>query len=273
METVFRDGIFEGKTALVTGGGTGIGLRTGRELARLGATVILASRTIERLEKAVAIIEEEGGRAIAVECNVRSEESVMNAVEDAINKAGKIDFLINNAGGQFPSLAENILIKGWNAVMELNLTGNFLISKEVFARCFKENGGAIVSVLSNMWNGTPMMAHSGAARAGIENFTKTIATEWGRYGVRVNAVAPGMIDSSGVDTYEPEFQEFFRSAARFNQTFRLGTEAEVAGAIIFLLSPVASFITGVTIRVDGGESIYSPWHPPVEHDKIPPFEG
>jgi len=272
METVFREGLFAKKTALITGGGTGIGLRTARELAKLGATVILASRTMDTLEKAAALIEGEGGSAIPVECNVRVEESVKRCVEESLAKAGTIDFLVNNAGGQFPSLAENIRLKGWNAVLELNLTGTFLMCRELFGGVMRESGGAIVNVIANMWNGFPTMSHTGAARAGIDNLTKSLAVEWGRYGVRVNAVAPGMIDSHGLETYEPEFQSFLRGAAKFNQTQRLGTEAEVAAAIVFLLTPSAGFITGETIRVDGGESIYSPWYPPVEHSKIPPFD-
>lgn len=272
METVFRDGLFTGKVALITGGGTGIGLRTARELARLGATCALASRKMENLTAATNLIEDEGGKAIAVECNVRSAESIESCVEEVLNRAGRIDFLVNNAGGQFPSRAEEIRLKGWNAVLELNLTGLFLLTKEVFNRWFKEHGGAIVNVISNMWNGSPLMAHSAAARAGVYSLTKSLAVEWSRYGVRINSVAPGMIDSHGLETYEPEFQKYLRSAADFNLLKRLGTEAEVAAAIIFLLTPASSFITGETIRVDGGESIYSPRYPTPEHGRIPPFD-
>lgn len=273
METVFREGLFTGKVVLVTGGGTGIGLRTARELARLGATVVLSSRRVEKLTAAAELIEREGGRALAVECNIRQEESVQRCIDTVLAEAGPVDMLINNAGGQFPSPAEDIRLKGWVAVIETNLTGPFLMTREVFNRCFKERGGSMVNVIASMWNGFPTMSHTGAARAGIDNLTKSLATEWGRYGVRVNAVAPGMIDSSGIDTYEPEYQEFLRGAAAFNQTSRLGTEAEVAAAIIFLLTPASSFITGFTMRVDGGESIYSPWYPPVAHGKLPPFDG
>jgi NAD(P)-dependent dehydrogenase (short-subunit alcohol dehydrogenase family) len=272
MKTVFAEELFKDKVAIVTGGGTGIGLRTARELARLGATVILGSRSIEKLEKGKSLIESEGGKAFALECNIREEESVQNFIQQAIERAGTVDYLVNNAGGQFASLAEKITHKGWHAVIELNLTGPFLMSKEVFTRIFKEKGGVIVNVLVNMWNGFPMMSHTGAARSGTKNLTKSLATEWGRFGVRVNSVAPGIIDSAGLKNYPREFESFVRSAAKFNQTYRLGTEAEVAAAILFLLSPGASFITGETIRVDGGESIYSPWYPPVKHNNIPPFD-
>ena len=272
MNTIFKNNLFANKVALITGGGTGIGLRTARELASLGATVILASRKVDNLFKAVDIIKNEGGKAIPVECNIREEESIQKCVEQAINEAGTIDFLVNNGGGQFPSLAESITMKGWNAVIETNLTGTFFLTQEVFNKVFKHKGGAIVSVLADMRNGFPMLSHSGAARAGVENLTKSLANEWGKYGVRINAIAPGTIDSSGLNNYAPEFREhIFKTVIKNNQTFRLGTEAEVAASILFLLSPAASYITGVTLAVDGGESIYSPIIPPVQNHKHPPF--
>jgi NAD(P)-dependent dehydrogenase (short-subunit alcohol dehydrogenase family) len=124
-----------------------------------------------------------------------------------------------------------------------------------------------------MRNGFPIMVHTGAARAGVENITKTLATEWGKYGVRVNSVAPGIIGSSGLDKYDPAYRDFIYSFAKNNQTTRLGTEAEVSSAVVFLLSPAASFITGVTLAVDAGESLFSPVMPPAENDKNPAFEG
>ncbi|MBF0353381.1 MAG: SDR family oxidoreductase [SAR324 cluster bacterium] len=271
INTVYKQDLFKGKVALVTGGGTGIGLRTARELAQLGATVMLASRKQEKLETAVELIRNEGGTAYSVACNVRDEESVKNCIRETIKQAGTIDFLINNAGGQFPSPAEMINRKGWNAVIETNLTGPFFMSQEVFNQVFREKGGAIVNVIANMWNGFPVMSHTGAARAGVDNLTKSLAIEWGRYGVRVNAVAPGVIHTSGLDNYGT-FKSFVLETGKNNQTNRLGSEEEVASAILFLLSPGASFITGETLKVDGAESIYSSFYPPVEHQKLPPFK-
>ena len=272
VKTIYKQNLFKDKTALITGGGTGIGLRTSLELSQLGAAVVLASRKKENLENGVKTIEKTGGKAFGIECNIRDEESVENCVAEAIEKAGTIDLLVNNAGGQFPSPAEAISQKGWNAVIETNLTGAFLMSKEVFKKSFRDNGGSIVNVLANMWNGFPMMSHTGAARAGVDNLTKSLAVEWGKYGVRVNSVAPGLIHSSGIDSYADEFKSYIFSAAKNNQANRLGTEEEVAAAILFLLSPAAAYITGETMRVDAGESIYSPLVPPSEHDKIPPFK-
>lgn len=273
MNSIFKPNLFEGKVAIVTGGGTGIGFRIASELSHLGATVILASRKKEILDNAVIQIEKEGGKAYAVECNIREEESIKNCVAKSIELAGKIDFIINNAGGQFPSPAEFINRKGWNAVIETNLTGTFFMSQEVFNKQFVKTGGVIVNIIANIRNGFPMMVHTGAARAGVENMTKTLANEWGKYGVRVNAVAPGIIDSSGLNKYDPQYKEFIFGYAKYNQTYRLGTEAEVAAAVIFLLSPAAAYITGITLSVDGAESLYSPLSPPSEHDKTPPFIG
>ena len=272
MNSIFKNDLFKSKVVLITGGGTGIGLRTARELASLGATVILASRKVENLMKAVEIIKSEGGKAIAIECNIREEESIQKCVEQSINETGTIDFLVNNGGGQFPALAESFNRKGWNAVIETNLTGTFFMSQEVFNKVFKTKGGAIVSVVANMRNGFPMLSHTGAARAGVENLTKSLANEWGKYGVRINAIAPGTINSSGLNNYPPEFREtIINTLNKNNQTYRLGTEAEVSASILFLLSPAASYITGVTLAVDGGESIYSPLVPPVQNDKNPPY--
>ncbi|HIA36547.1 MAG TPA: SDR family oxidoreductase [Flavobacteriales bacterium] len=272
LNTIFKEGLFEGKKALVTGGGTGIGLRIARELATLGAEVVIASRKMENLEKGLNIITKEGGKAIAIECNIRNEDSIAACVTEAIEKIGGIDFLINNAGGQFPSPAENINTKGWNAVIETNLSGTFHMSRHVYNAIMKKNGGAIVNIIADMWNGFPMMSHTGAARAGVDNLTKTLAVEWGRNGVRVNSVAPGLIHSSGLDSYAPEFKQYILSAGKNNQANRMGTEEEVAAAVVYLLSPAAAYITGETLKVDAGESLYSPLFPPSEHEKIPPFK-
>lgn len=267
VNSIFKENLFSEKTVLITGGGTGIGLRTARELAMLGAAVIVAGRTKERLEEAAR----NEKKMHFVVCNIREEESIHQCVQEAIKISGRIDMLVNNAGGQFPSPAENISQKGWKAVIETNLTGTFLMTKEVFNQSMKQNGGAIVNVLANFWNGFPMMAHTGAARAGVDNLTKSLAAEWGRYGVRINAVAPGIIHSSGLDKYPEEFKNFIFNFGKNNQANRLGTEAEAAAGIIFLLSPAAAFITGETLKIDSGESLFSPVYPPADHKKSEPF--
>ena len=264
MNSVFVDKLFEGTVALVTGGGSGIGLRTARELAQLGSTVVLAGRSLEKLEPSAEVILSEGGKAYYTQCNIREEASVQQCIHFCIEKAGGLNHLVNNAGGQFPSAAEHISRKGWQAVIDTNLNSTFFVTQTAFKEIFHKQGGCIVNVIANMWNGFPTMSHTGAARAGVENLTKSLAVEWGRYGIRINSVAPGTIDSSGLSSYDENIQKKIRATKRHNQLYRLGTEAEVASAIIYLLSPAASFITGETLKVDGGESLYSPLHPPIE---------
>ena len=271
INTIFKEGVFDNKVVLITGGGTGIGLRAAREFGQLGAQVIIASRKQEKLQAGLAVLHADGSKAVAVECNIRDEQSIKDCVKSCIEQFGTIDILVNNGGGQFPSPAEFISKKGWHAVLETNLTGTFFLMQEVYNAAFSKNGGAIVNILMDNRNGFPMMAHSAAARAGVENLTKTLTNEWGRNGVRINSITPGIIDSSGLRSYAPEFQEFVMSYGKHNQTNRLGTEAELAAAIVFLASPGASFITGVTMAVDGGESLYTPMFPPAENDKNPKF--
>ena len=273
INTIYKNNLFSNKTALVTGGGTGIGLRIARELAQLGATVILASRNKDNLNKAVEQITNENGKAFSVECNIREEESTKTAVKTALSFTGTIDYLVNNAGGQFPAPAEMITRKGWQAVIDLNLSGTFFITQEIFNACMEQKGGAIVNITANFWNGFPMMAHTGAARAAVENLTKTLALEWGKYGVRINGVAPGTVHTSGLYSYAPQFQEhIFTIRTKNNVSFRLATEAEIASTVMFLLSPAAAYITGETIKVDAGESIYSPIAPPSEPSNFPIFD-
>lgn len=270
IQTIFREDLFKEKVALVTGGGTGIGLRTARELVALGARVVIASRKEEHLEAGLAAIEP--GRAHAVACNIRDPQSVEDCIQETLNWGGSLDLLVNNAGGQFPSPAAEISAKGWHAVIETNLTGTFHMCRQAFLKTMAGNGGSIVNVIANMWRGFPLMAHTGAARAGVDNLTKSLAVEWGRHGVRVNAVAPGVIHSSGLDKYDERFKPIVHAAARNNQTWRLGTEAEVASAILFLLSPAATFITGETLKVDGGDSLFHPMYPPTENTANPAFD-
>lgn len=264
-KSIFRSDLFQDRRALITGGGTGIGLRTAKEFVSLGGHAILAGRREELLQKAAADL----GNASYVVLNIREEESVKNCFSQLVDQGG-VDFLVNNAGGQFPSLADQMSLKGWRAVIETNLTGTFMMCQEAFNTCFKDKGGKIVNVIANIWNGFPLLSHTGAARAGVDNLTKSLAVEWGPHGVSINSVAPGVIDSSGLDTYDEHYQKVVRSMAKNNQSGRLGTEGEVASAILFFLSPAAQYITGTTLRVDGGEPLYHPFHPPRLHDKLPP---
>jgi citronellol/citronellal dehydrogenase len=247
--SVFRPGLFAGQTIVVTGAGSGIGRCTAHELAALGAHVVLVGRTAAKLEAVSAEIGEDGGESSHYVCDIRDEDGVKATVAAAVNSRGRIDGLVNNAGGQFPAALSGISAKGWQAVIANNLTGGFLMARECYNQSMRAQGGAIVNMLADMWNGMPGMGHSGAARAGMLNFTETAACEWAP--VRVNAVAPGWIASSGMDTYPDAMKPLIQSLPRHVPAARLGTEAEVSAAIVFLLSEAASFVSGACLRIDG----------------------
>lgn len=254
-DSVFKSDLFAGQTIMVTGGGSGIGRCTAHELAALGAHVVLVGRKLEKLERTAGEIVEDGGSVSFQVCDIRDEEAVKAMVKAVIAERGRIHHLVNNAGGQFPAPLIGINQKGFEAVVRTNLVGGFLVAKEVFLQSFSKHGGSIVNMLADMWGGMPGMGHSGAARAGMENFTKTAAYEWGHAGVRVNAVAPGWVASSGMDTYPDAMKNMIRSLKDHVPLQRIATEAEIASAIVFLLSPGASFISGNTIRIDGAASL------------------
>jgi citronellol/citronellal dehydrogenase len=250
FQSVFRDGLFAGQAGLVTGAGSGIGRCTAHELAALGARVALVGRKVEKLEAVAREIADAGGSAQFYTADIREEERVREVVRTVLGDFGRLDFLVNNAGGQFIAPLETISAKGWDTVLRTNLTGGFLMAREVYVQWMKQQrGGAIVNMIADMWNGMPHMGHSGAARAGMLNFTETAALEWAP--VRVNAVAPGWIASSGLDRYPPEMRERIRALPKKVPLGRIGTESEVSAAIVFLLSPAAAFISGSCIRIDG----------------------
>ncbi len=271
--SVFRPGLLAGRTMIVTGGGSGIGRCTAHELAALGATVALIGRDPDKLATVAAEILEDGGSAYGLPCDIRDEEKVAATVAHILARSGRIDGLVNNAGGQFPMPLAAISLKGWDAVIRSNLSGGFLFSREVFSQWMGEHGGAIVNIVADMWGSMPMMGHSGAARAGMVSFTETAAVEWAPAGVRVNAVAPGFIASSGLDRYGPEVADHIRGVHKGIPLYRLGTESEVAAAITFLLSDAAAFITGTTLRVDGGRPNARMDWPPLPPDRSLEFNG
>ena len=254
-DSVFKPGLFAGQTILVTGGGSGIGRCVAHELAYLGAHVVLVGRKLEKLESTCAEIIEDGGSASFKVCDIREEDAVKAMVAQVLAERERIHHLINNAGGQFPAPLISINQKGFETVVRTNLVGGFLVAREVFTQSMCKYGGSIVNMLADMWGGMPGMGHSGAARAGMENFTKTAAFEWGHCNVRVNAVAPGWIASSGMDTYPESMKSMIRNLKEHVPLQRIGTESEVAAAIVFLLSPGANFINGNTIRIDGAASL------------------
>jgi len=249
----FRAGLFSGQTVLIAGAGGGLGRCIAHELASLGAQLVLAGRTMDKLLRTRDEIAEDGGTVL--ECHgveLRDEAAVVEVVGMVVGNHGPIDGLVNAAGGQFPAQLQNLSLNGWQAVLNNNLTSYFLLAREVFRQCMREHGGSIVNIGADHERGMPGMGHNGAARAGLSNLTCTAATEWGRAGVRVNCVIPGFIATTGLDRYPEADWEAIASIDRRVPLARHGTAAEVSALVVFLLSDMAAYVTGADFRVDGG---------------------
>jgi|CZKU01.1.fsa_nt_gi citronellol/citronellal dehydrogenase len=254
MPSVFRPGLFAGHVAIVTGGGSGIGLAIARTLCELGASVAIAGRNPDKLETARAKLTSHGWTVHAGTCDIREVEQVAAFVATVRATLGEISVLINNAGGQFPTPAEALSPKGWDAVIRNNLNGTFYVTREVaVASMIPKRRGRIVNIIANVARGFPGMVHTGAARAGVENMTKTLAVEWAVHDIGVNAIAPGIIRSSGTDRYPEELVEMTRQRTPMK---RLGTPEEVAELCAYLASEAASFVTGETWYIDGGAHLW-----------------
>jgi citronellol/citronellal dehydrogenase len=263
--SIFAPGLFDGQVAIVTGGGTGIGLRVAEELSFLGARVAIGSRKRENLDAGVARLTEQGGEASGFELDVREPESCERFVKEVLSRFGRVDVLINNAGGQFPCPAQNLTPRGFEAVIKNNLNGLFYMTLAVAnLAMIPAERGRVVNVIADIARGFPGMVHTGAARAGVDNMTKTLAVEWARFGIRVNACAPGTIRSSGTQQYGEETLELARRATPEK---RLGTVDEVSRVIVFLASDTNDYVTGSTYYVDGGSSLWGDVWPIEEPQK------
>jgi len=249
----FARDLLTGEVAIVTGGGTGIGKATALALVECGATVVLASRREEHLATGAAeIAAATGVRPLTAVCDIRKPEQVAELVALAVARHGRLDVLVNNAGGQFAQRAERYSVKGWNAVIDTNLNGTWYLTQAVGKHMIASTGGRIVNVIANHHRGIPGSAHTSAARAAVANLTKTLAVEWARYGIRVNAIAPGPIAASGfTENYDPTVVD----RAADLPLGRLGTVDEVAAAVVFLASPASSWTTGATLDVTGGQHL------------------
>ncbi len=249
--TVYRDGLLDGKVVLVSGGGTGIGKAIAFLAARLGADVVICGRTESKLDATRGAIAEATGREPMVEAmSIREPEAVEQLLEKVHERFGRLDTLVNNAGGQFPQDAIDFSRKGWSAVIDLNLNGTWWMMQEA-ARRWRDRGksGNIVNIVANVERGMPQAAHSCAARAGVIYLSKTIATEWAPLNIRVNCVAPGTIETDGFTVYPEHALARFHEA---NPMKRLGSAWDVAEASVYLASDAANFVTGEVLTVDGG---------------------
>ncbi len=256
LSEIFRPDLLKGQVALVTGGGTGIGAATARELARLGADVVIASRKPEHIGPAAKGLSEQVGREVFPESvDIRDREAVDGLVGRVLDRHGRIDLLVNNGGGQFFAPAETISGRGWDAVVGTNLTGTWNLTSAVAKAWMLEHGGRVVSITMLTKRGFPGMTHSASARAGVEAMTRSLAVEWASRGILINAIAPGLINSNGFRNY-PNGELWLQSMRTHVPIKRLGTMDDVAWLVAYLASPAGSYITGQTLTVDGGKDLW-----------------
>ena len=257
--SLFHPKLLHDKVALITGGRSGIGFVTARLFLQLGARVMIASRKQDLLEEAKRELSVHAATPEHIQaqaCDIRDSDQIKQLAQKTRKTFSRLDILVNNAGGQFPTTAEHLNDKGWNAVINNNLNGTFYMIREMAKTFFiPQRSGVIVNVIAEVSRGFPGMVHTGAARAGVENITKTLAQEWAKHQIRLNCVAPGIIASSGLDTYPPPVRMLLDRAKESIPFERLGESIEVANAICFLASDLSSYCSGVTLHVDGAQHL------------------
>jgi NAD(P)-dependent dehydrogenase (short-subunit alcohol dehydrogenase family) len=259
---IFAPGLLAGQVCVVSGAGTGLGRETALELARLGAVVVGCGRRPEPLAATVEAIAAEGGEASHESLDIRDADAVDSFVDGVLERHGHLDLLVNNAGGQFLSPAEAISPKGFRTVVELNVQGTWQMTHAAATKAFiPQGGGKVVSVTLSPHHGMPGMVHSGAARAAVENMTRTLSVEWARFGVRLAAIAAGQFDTEVLRTKYP--REVTDNVARTIPLGRLGRPEELAWIVAYLASPAGDFLSGAVITIDGArDNWFGPWPPP-----------
>ena len=267
---IFAPGLMDGRVCLISGMGSGIGRESALELARLGATVVGCGRRQEPIDETAALIADLGGRADAIACDIRDEDAVLELVEGVLERHGRLDVLVNNAGGQFLAPAEAISAKGFRTVTELNIQGTWNMTYAVATKAWipgaggeaagSDSGGKVISITLSPHNGMPGMVHSGAARAAVENMMRTLSIEWSRFGIRCVAVAPGQIATETLKTKYPK--QMVDNLASTIPLGRLGEPEEVAWLVAYLASPAGDFFSGTTVTVDGArDNWFGSWPP------------
>lgn len=274
ITNIFAEGLYRDKTVLITGGGRGIGREIALGFGRLGANVVIASRNPDHLAPTKADIEALGNQCLAVPMSIREPEQVNALIQATIDQMGRIDFLINNAGGQFPARPWEVSDRGWRSVIDLNLNGTWNMCNAVGQHMMGNSQGAIVNIVHvySMDRGAPPFVHSGAARAGVVNMTKSLAYYYARHGVNINALAPGSIDTQGLHEEEyahAEMADYANQQLKDIPSHRLGTPEEVAGMCVFLCSPAAAYINGSLIVADGAQYL-GPWTDMFDPEVDPP---
>ena len=268
LRTVYRSDLFKGKVAVVTGAGSGFGLAIACLFARLGADLAIAGRNVDRLAKAKTFLEGFGGRVHSENFNIREPERCQGFIAGVWRELGRLDVLVNNAGGQFPQAAIDFKPKGWTAVIDNNLNGTWYMMQAAARQWVDRHAndktavgtgerGNIINIAADVWRGMPGIAHTAAARAGVIYAAKSVAVEWAPYNIRVNCIAPGCLETSGFAHYPPEGAKTYLEA---NPMRRTGDAWDVAEACAYLGAPSGKFITGEVLTIDGGQQLWGdPW--------------
>lgn len=258
LPTVFAPDLFRGKKVLVSGAGSGLGKAIAVLFGRLGATLIVCGRNPEKIEAAGKFFRTLGGEVMVHAMSIRDPDAVTTMMDAIDERYGQLDVLINNAGGQFPQPAIDYSVNGWNAVIDTNLNGTWHMMQAAARRWRdKEQHGAIVNIVADIWRGMPGIAHTCAARAGVIYLSKSVAVEWAPLNIRVNCVAPGCVESTGFNNYPEEGAATFNESNPMRET---GDEQDIAEACVYLAASSGKFVTGEVLTVDGGQQLWGdPW--------------